>query len=475
MTTNEISTPADSPTQSASADGVATTTSLPPFGELAVMLTGTLVLPGDPGWPAASSAWNLAVPQRPAAVVVAESAADVVTAVRFALRHHIRVSAQPGGHGATTALDDTILIRTRGLADIWIDADNAIARVGAGVKWVELQSALDGTGLTGPMGSSGDVSVTGFCLGGGLSMFGRTTGVGAHAVRAAEVVDGLGRHRWIDDSTDPELMWALRGGGGDFAIVTAVELSLTAAPEISGGRLVFPATDAPTVWRAYAEITGTAPDELTLFASMLHFPPIPELPEEIRGQSLCAVDAVYLGSVDALDALLVPIRAAGIVVRDTVRPLAPGEVGTVCEEPDDPSPAYLGTTTLGRFDDDVIDTILARAATPACGVLQVQIRHLGGALLTPSENAVCRRITAAYSVMAMTMVPVPEAMPAAHASVAAILADVEEFYGGPLSVSMLGDNDPLAAAFSPEVIARLRVAKNAADPDGVFRSSRPVI
>ena len=445
------------------------------FGELAATLTtGKLVLPSDPDWADAAAAWNRAIPQAPAAVVIAGTSADVVATVKHALRHHIPISVQPGGHGATTALDGTILIRTGALDDIWIDADNAVARVGAGVKWGALQTALNGTGLAGPMGSSPDITVTGFCLGGGMSLFSRAIGVAANLVRAVEIIDGTGKHRWIDDDSAPELMWALRGGGGDFAVVTALEITLAPAPAISGGRIVFPASDAPAVWRAFAQVTATAPDALTLFASVLHFPPIPEIPEEIRGQSFCAIDAVYLGDLDALESAIAPIRHAGNVIRHTVRTLQPGDVGTVCEEPLDPAPAVTGVTSLNGLDERAIDTILDAAGTPACGLLQVQLRHLGGAMRTPSTRAACERIGAAYSLMALTMAPVPEAIGPANAAVNSLIGQVEEFHGGPLTVSMLGDADPLAAAFSPAVLERLRTAKAVADPARVFRSNRPV-
>ncbi|MDV2476349.1 FAD-binding oxidoreductase [Rhodococcus zopfii] len=272
-----------------------TTASRIPFPDLAARIEGALILPADDEFVHAAQAWNLAVPQHPCAVLHARTAADVVHAVRFAIDHSLPVSAQPGGHGATTATDGSLLIRTAALDDIWIDADARVARVGAGVKWGQLQSALDGTGLTGLVGSSPDVTVVGFCLSGGLSWFGRAHGTGAATIRAVELVDATGAHRWVDDSTDASLMWALRGGGGEFGIVTAMEIALVPAPELTGGRLLFPVEDAPRVWRAFAEVTTVAPRELTLFASVLHFPPIPELPEEIRGRSFCAVDAVLLG------------------------------------------------------------------------------------------------------------------------------------------------------------------------------------
>lgn len=442
--------------------------------ELAARLGGTLCRPGDAAWADASAAWNLAVPQQPAAVVQAASAADIVATVDHALRHGIPVAAQPGGHGATTALDGAIVVRTGALDDIWIDADQAVARVGAGVKWGALQSALDGSGFTGPLGSSPDVTVTGFCLGGGLSWFSRSCGVGAVSVRAAEIVDGAGRHRWIDDTDEPELMWALRGGGGDYVIVTALEINLVPAPEITGGRLVFDAAEAEAVWRAFAEVTSGAPEQLTMFTSVLHFPPLPELPAEIRGRSLCVVDAVILGGPTMLETWLSPIRRAGTVLRDTMRPLAPSDVGDVCEEPVDPTPALTATSSLAVFDGAVIDSLRGVAADPGSGLLQVQIRHLGGALRRPQVPGAGAGVDAGYAVMGLAMVPFPEAAPPALAGLDHLLRTVGPWHAGPLTLSMLGDTDDVSSAFTSDVRRRLRQVKSTHDPAGIIRGNRPV-
>ena len=258
-------------------------------------LTGRLVTPDDDGWDAVRAAWLLTVDQQPAAVVEVAGVADVQAVLRFAAAHGLTVAAQPGGHGASRALDGTIVVRTGALDELTVDAAAQVARVGAGVKWGRLLEALDGSGLVGMVGSNPDVSVVGFLLGGGLSWFGRRHGVAAHCLRAVELVRATGEHRRVTDETDPDLMWALRGGGGDFGVVTAVEIDLHAAPEIYGGKLMFPIEDARPVLRAFAATSRQAPDELTLWASLMHFPPAPFLPEPIRGRSFVTVDAMYLG------------------------------------------------------------------------------------------------------------------------------------------------------------------------------------
>ncbi len=439
-------------------------------------LDGRLHLPDSPDWSTATQAWNLSIAQRPAAVVTAANTADVVKTVRFAAAHRIRVSAQPSGHGATRALDDTILIRTAALDDIWIDTAARTARVGAGVKWGALQSALDGTGLTGLVGSNPDVSVVGFCLGGGLSWLTRPFGPGSGSLSAVELVDAQGVHRWVSDDESPELMWALRGGGGEFGIVTAVEIDLFPAPEITGGRLVFPAAQATSVLRAVTAVTASAPAELTVWTSIMHFPPIPDLPEEIRGQSFCCVDTVLLGSPGDLAAHLAPIRAAGTVLRDTVRPLQPGDLGGVCEEPVDPSPGTHSSMMLGTLDDAVVDLVVNRVGTPGTTPLtQVQFRHLGAAALAGRDGAVnLRRCGAEFAVTAIAIAPVPELLDAAAAAMTALWHDLAPWAAGPTLPTLLGPNESPKRAYDAPTLAALRRLKQAVDPSYVVRGNYPV-
>ncbi|GAA4487357.1 FAD-binding oxidoreductase [Rhodococcus olei] len=447
-----------------------------PMAPLREQLTGRLAVPSDVDWDAASQAWNLAVTQRPRAVVHAATARDVIAAVEFAAAHDLTVSAQPGGHGATRALDDTILVRTGALDDIWIDADARVARVGAGVKWGQLQKALAGTGLTGLVGSNADVTVVGFCLSGGLSWFSRAFGAGAHSLRAVELVDARGKHRWVSEESDPELMWALAGGGGDFGIVTAAEIALHPVPDLHGGRVAFPAAQAREVLAAFASATAVAPAETTLWASLMHFPPLPMLPEEIRGQSFVFVDALHVGSSADLDGALASIRAAGTVLRDGVGPLRPEQVADVCEEPVDPSPATTRSWSLRTLDDEVLDRIVSLAGDGSGTPLtQVQIRHLGAALRTadPARTAT-GSVAAEYQVMTLAMVPDAGFAAPVAAATTALGRALADWDAGPTVLSFLGESQSVADAFDAETLERLRSVKESVDPAATVRGNYPV-
>jgi FAD/FMN-containing dehydrogenase len=343
------------------------------------------------------------------------------------------------------------------------------------VRWGSLQAALEGTGLTGLVGSNPDVTVVGYCLGGGLSWFSRAFGRGAGALRAAEVVDAVGRHRWVTDAMDPDLMWALRGGGGDLAIVTAVEIDLFPAPQIYGGLLAFPGDAARPVLGAFAEATRTAPDELTLWAMLMHLPDVEMLPPEVRGQSFTVVGAAFLGTPDDAERHLAPIRAAAPVVRDTVRPVGPGEVGLLAEEPVEPTPAVLAATYAHTFDDAAIERVLGVAGVgTGTPLVQVQVRHLGGALARDGRPAVAGARPDPYLVSAMSMVMAPEHVEPVFGALDGFMAALEPWSRGAAPLTFLDRGEPLTRAYAGADLDRLRTLKATVDPDGVIRGNVPI-
>src|SRR6476659_5415172 len=212
-------------------------------------LAGRVVLQGDPDWDATRTPWNVAVPQNPLAVVEVADAEDVRRAVRWAIDHQRQITAQPVGHGAGDSLDGVLLLRTRALNSIEIDLAAGTARLGAGVKSGELLAALAGTGLTFLAGSSPDPTVVGVTIAGGMSWFGRLHGLAANAIISVDLVDGLGRARHVTRSEDPDLFWAPRGGGGDFGIITGIEVQLIPGRHLYGGRLFWPMEQMPAVLR----------------------------------------------------------------------------------------------------------------------------------------------------------------------------------------------------------------------------------
>jgi FAD/FMN-containing dehydrogenase len=215
--------------------------------DLAGALAGRVVLPGDPGWDDARSAFNLLLDQHPAAVAFPADAADVATAVAYARAAGLRVAPQATGHnqGPLGALEDTLLLNVSALQEVRIDAGERQVRVGAGAKWDRVAPRLSAHGLAGLHGSSPDVGIAGYSLGGGIGWLSRKYGMQANAVTALELVTAGGDLVRADADHHPDLFWALRGGGGNFGVVTAIEFAVHPVDELYAGALFFPSSAAP--------------------------------------------------------------------------------------------------------------------------------------------------------------------------------------------------------------------------------------
>lgn len=445
------------------------------LAELRALLPGQVVGPDDPAWAGARLGWVVNVDQNPAVVVTVRDAEDVVAAVACAARHGLSVSAQPVGHGATEALTGTVLLRTGALQDVEVDAERRVVRVGAGVKWGALLAAVEPTGLIAPAGSSPDPSVVGFTLGGGLSWFSRSIGTAAEHVEAFDVVDASGVQRRVTATSDPDLFWAMCGGGGDFAIVTAIEMRLTEAPPVVGGRLMWPIEMSYPVLQAFRATTAQAPEQLTLWAEIFRFPPMPELPEEIRGKSFVAVDLTYLGDESDLAEILEPLRRIPALIVDSIGHVPLGRLGDIAAEPVDPMPAMESSGLLADLDDATIDRLHAVAGAGAPLALNVvQLRHLGGALARSSAADVPQGgITESYSFFLLGVPAVPELVGPIEAGFAAVRGALAEQVTERGFFNFRGSSSDASSCFSPDVARRLRSVKDAVDPAGVIRSNRP--
>src|SRR5437764_10446642 len=231
----------------------------------AITTRGDYVTPNDANWDEARQAWNLAVDQRPAAVALPETADDVAAIVRHARENGLRVAAQGTGHNAhplAHELDETVLVKTHRMREVEIDPVARRARVGAGALWIDVTVPAGEHGLAPLAGSSPDVGVVGYSLGGGISWLGRRHGLSANSVVAIELVDAHGDQIRASADENADLFWALRGGGGSFGIVTAIEIALYPVADIYAGWLVFPVERAAEVLNAWREWVDTVPDEV---------------------------------------------------------------------------------------------------------------------------------------------------------------------------------------------------------------------
>ncbi|AYF77891.1 FAD-binding oxidoreductase [Nocardia yunnanensis] len=430
--------------------------------ELRSVIRGRVLLVGDNGFDAARTPWNLAVAQPVSAVVEAADADDVAALVRFAASAGYPIAAQPSGHGATGDNAGAILLRTGALDELEVDPIARTARVGAGVAAGRVQAAASKHGLTGLPGSSPVVTTAAYTLGGGLSWFGRKHGWAADSVIAFEVIDADGHRARVTAETDPDLFWALRGGGGDFALVTAVELTLFPEPRLYGGRMLWSADRAPAVLSAFREITATAPDALTVWAELLQFP---------GADPLVALDVTYLGDPDEARELLAVLDGIDGLIGDTRAVMPISELGTITAEPTDPGPGLSYAALLTDVDEVVINELLA---TPIDPLLSVQIRHLGGALVRPSDSP-HGPLVEPYALYLFGLPLTPEKTAALHAKRADLIDALASYAVDRKPFTFLAPDESITAAFAPEAVARLRQIKRDRDPRGVFRSNFPVL
>jgi FAD/FMN-containing dehydrogenase len=259
-------------------------------------IAGQVSVPSQASYDQARQAWNLAVDERPSVVVVAETASDVVNAVRYARARGMRIAPQGTGHGAAPLepLEGAMLIRTTPMRRVDIDPATRTARVEAGAVWQDVIVPAAEHGLAGLAGSSPNVGVMGYTLGGGLGWLARRYGLAANSVTAAEIVTPAGDLVRADADHEPGLFWAVRGGGG-VGVVTALEMQLYPVRELYAGDLFFPIQRAAEVLHTWREWTSTAPDDVTSMTHMLRLPPLPEVPEPLRGRAFVIVEAAYLG------------------------------------------------------------------------------------------------------------------------------------------------------------------------------------
>jgi FAD binding domain/Berberine and berberine like len=441
-------------------------------------LTGEVVLPGQPGFDDARQAFNLAADQEPAAVVFAGSARDVAAAITFAADHGLRIAAQGTGHNAMPLgpLTDTILLKTHRMNRVDIDPLAQTARVEAGTVWSDVVQAAAKHGLAPLPGSSGNVGVAGYTLGGGVSFLGRKYGLSASNVRAIEVVTADGQPRRADREHEPDLFWALRGGGGSFGIVTALELRLFPVTQLYAGILWYPIERGPDVLHAWRDLTrGTVPDELTTLGRFLRLPPIPELPAEIRGKSFALVEAFHLGDQAQADELLAPLRALR-PVNDTIATITVPELLHVHMDPEQPAASLGDGLMLSRLPDQAIDALVSTAGRNAAFPLaSVEVRHLGGELgRGRRDNGALASLQAPYLLYAAGITPTPDLAAPARAQIGAVEDALAPWMAAHMYLNFSETSRPRATLWTEPAYHRLRQIKARVDPDDVIRSNHPV-
>jgi FAD/FMN-containing dehydrogenase len=436
-----------------------------------------IVLPHDRNWNQARLAWNLSADQQPAAVALPESPEDVQAVVRWARQRGLRIAPQGTGHNALPlgSLAHTVLLKTERMRGVEVDAQAQRARVEAGVLWGEVGEAAAEHGLAALAGSSPDVGVVGYSLGGGVSWLGRRYGLASTSVTALELVNSEGALVRADAEQNADLFWALRGGGGSFGVVTALEFTLYPVTEVYAGILFFPLERGAEVLRAWRRWVDTVPDEVTSIGRFLQFPPMPALPDHLRGRSFVIVEAVSLLGTDATDELLRPLRALGPQM-DTFAKTPVQELKHLHMDPVHPVSGAGDGMVLVDVSDAAIDALVQTAGADAHSpLLSVELRHAGGALAraAPDGGAVSS-VVGRFVMFAVGMAPTPEAGAAVKAHVELVQNALAPWDAGRAFSNFAMKRERGERLFGDLTYRRLQTVKAAVDPGDVFRSNHPV-
>lgn len=456
-------------------ESVATVITAADAARLIELLDGPVLLPEEDGYEAETRTWNLSKEHRPAIVIGAMSACDVQTAVRFAAARRLPVAVVATGHGAVVSADGAVMITTHRMDEVIVDPAAGTVRIGAGARWQQVVDAAAKVGLALPAGSSATVGAVAYTLGGGLSpVLSRKYGFAADLVRSIQVVTPDGLLRTVDEGHEPELFWALRGGKGNFGVVTAVESEAVLMPQLFGGALFYAGENLREVIEAFRAATVDAPDELTLSLAMLRLPDAPFVPEPLRGRFVVTVRVAYLGTTAEAEPLIAGLRTAAPTLLDTVGDMPFTAVASIHSDPVDPLPVVERTALLAELPDEAVETLI-RISGPDTDfpATVIEMRHLGGALTRrPVRPSAVLRPDAAYSLFIASIAP-PDLHDQLHQAQDVLIEALAPHAadGALLNFLSAGDTDPerVRIAFDSETYSRLARVKAHYDPINLFR------
>lgn len=436
-------------------------------------------LAGDAGYDAARVAWNLAVDQRPAAVAEPRTVDEVAALVRAAAVTGLRVAPQSTGHNAgplaERGLEDVIVLRTGGLNQVRVDAARGVVRVEGGAVWEPVVEAAAAHGCAVLHGSSPDVGVAGFTLGGGIGWYARKLGLAANSLVAAEVVIGDGSLVRADAENNAPLFWALRGGGGSFGVVVALEFRMFPVASAYAGMMVWDLADAEKVLREYAAWAPTAPDEVSTSFRAMRLPPIPDIPEPMRGRRIAVLDGAVLGSDERGAEILAGFRALRPEM-DTFARMPTTAVTRIHMDPEGGAAFASSSTVLASLPDAGIDAFWGEVGPDATtSLLLAELRQLGGALGRPAEGGgVLSHLEGQYAVLAGGMAMTPQMGEQAHADAVKVTDALAPHATGTQYLNFAERAVDCKATYGESRWLQLKGIRSAVDQHGVFAANHPV-
>ena len=444
-----------------------------PLGASALrdVVGGRVYAAGDDGYHAARLPWQRLHDPHPAFVVEATGPHDVLAALRFAREHDLLFSVQGTGHGAVLATDGGVLVKTSEMSSVEIDAGRRIARVGAGALWSDVIAAAAPHGLAPLSGTSAGVGVVGYTLGGGAGWLSRAYGYAADSVVSAQVVTAAGELVTASPHQNPDLFWAIRGGSGNFGVVTALEFRVHPVSTVYAGIAMFAPDRAAEAFAVYREWALDEPDSSHAVLQLAQMPDVPQVPEPVRGKRVLMLRAMHVGDAEDAERLYAPLRdAAGPPLMDGMRTTPYADAAAMLPPP----PPMASDMRLELFHQ-VPDAAIAAMVEAEGRVAGIEFRHWGGEMGRPGEDAgpIGHR-DVPFSIVVGGMTPDREEWPAVAADLEAVVAKLRPYATGGSFLNFLGDADRTADAYTAEDYRRLTEVKAAYDPDNVFAANHNI-
>jgi FAD/FMN-containing dehydrogenase len=437
---------------------------------------GAVHLPGDPAYDEARVPWNLQADSHPAAVAYPAFPHEISTVLKAAATAGLKVAPQGTGHGAPPLsghLGDAVLLRTSAMTELRVDPEGRSARVGAGVLWGDVVERAGRVGLAALHTSSPGVGVVGSSLGGGLSWYARQYGLQCSALTAVEVVLADGTFVRATDEVDSDLLWAARGGGGGFGVVTALEFDLLPVSTTYAGMLAWDWTHAQQVLTAWGEWAESSPDSVTSVARLFQAPDLTWLPADVRGRRLVMIDAVVLADSEAAARVLAPLRALRPEI-DTFGERPAADIAHLQLDPVAPTAVYANSVLLDALPERAVEALVATAGEGSgSDLLFVEMRQLQGAVSRPApRSGALERMDGSVLVLCVGL-DQGEGWAAVRNDAGRVTGALQPWATGSAYLLMADEQVEEQRGWPAASWRRLLEIRAAADPHGLFVSPHP--
>jgi FAD/FMN-containing dehydrogenase len=450
--------------------------------ELEGGLAGTVIRPGDAEYETARRVWNHAIDKHPALVVRPKNTQDVVRTVRFARSEGLPIAVRGGAHSIAgfSTCDDGIVIDLALMNSVQVDVDTLRAVAGGGTKWKDFDAATQAHGLATTGGLVSSTGVGGFALGGGVGHLVRKHGLTCDNLLSAEIVTADGSIVRASSSENPDLFWAIRGGGGNFGVATSLELALhPVGPTVLGGAIFYPGDQATEVVTGWRELLGGLPDEMSSLVVLTTAPPAPFIPEEWHFKKVSAVLACWSGDPSEGEPFMKPMRELGTPIADLLGPIPYVGLQQMIDALWEAGSAnYFTSTFMDALPDEAIASFVDHHRRSADLPVQAElhIHHMGGAMGRVATDATAfTDRQSPYLVNCIARTPEPAQL-SEHVVWARSARDSMAEYGnGHTYVNFTGvGDDKVRASYPPEIFARLQAVKDRYDPSNVFRYNQNI-